>query len=660
MTIYRAGGETRVNTTTPGDQFRSSVAGLADGGWIVTWTSGQGDGDGTCILQQRFSANGATVGPERLVNIATAGGQQGVNATALQDGGWLVTWQSPDAGNGGIFQQHFDANGVAAWTTDRQVNTVATGDQSRSKAIALPGGEWLVTWMSDGQDGDGFGIFQQRFDRSGNPYWAPEHKVNATVAGNQDQPTVAVLPDGGWVVAWTSIGQDGSGKGIYQQRFDRFGVAASPTDRLVNAITPNDQDIASVTALADGGWVIVWTSKDQDGSGFGVYQQRYDRTGAAAAPSDRLVNVVTADDQFDPKTVALPDGGWVIVWTSTGQDGDSYGVFQQVFDRNGNPASATDTLVNSTTAKVQFELSAAALLDGGWVVSWTSAGVPDGQDGSGSGIYQQRFLPSQAPKDVKLSGQPVAEAAAAGTVVGALSAVDANLAFGDAVSYTLLDNSGGRFALQGGSLVVADPLKLDYEQASAHVVTVRATDKDGLFLDRALTIAVADVARESVGGGTGADRLVGGADRDTFKGLAGDDVLIGGAGADALFGGLGKDTLTGGTGRDLFVFDSAIARKKNANVDRILDFVVKDDTFELDNAIYKALGRKGSATKPAALDRKMFWTGVAAHDGDDHLIYNRKTGVLFYDDDGTGGHAQIQIAILTRKPALTDKDFLVI
>jgi hypothetical protein len=66
------------------------------------------------------------------VNIATAGGQQGVNATALQDGGWLVTWQSPDAGNGGIFQQHFDANGVAAWTTDRQVNTVATGDQSRS------------------------------------------------------------------------------------------------------------------------------------------------------------------------------------------------------------------------------------------------------------------------------------------------------------------------------------------------------------------------------------------------------------------------------------------------------------------------------------------------------------------------------------------------
>jgi hypothetical protein len=40
--IFRFGSQTKVNTSINGDQEKSSVVGLADGGWLVTWTVKKG------------------------------------------------------------------------------------------------------------------------------------------------------------------------------------------------------------------------------------------------------------------------------------------------------------------------------------------------------------------------------------------------------------------------------------------------------------------------------------------------------------------------------------------------------------------------------------------------------------------------------------------
>jgi len=96
---------------------------------------------------------------------------------------------------------------------------------------------------------------------------------------------------------------------------------------------------------------------------------------------------------------------------------------------------------------------------------------------------------NEVPTAVLLSNAAVAENSAAGTVVGALSAVDPDA--GDSASFTLTNDAGGLFAIAGGNLVTTAPL--DFEQAASHQVTVRATDAGGLFHETTFTIATGNV-----------------------------------------------------------------------------------------------------------------------------------------------------------------------
>ncbi|KAB0266156.1 calcium-binding protein [Microvirga brassicacearum] len=263
-----------------------------------------------------------------------------------------------------------------------------------------------------------------------------------------------------------------------------------------------------------------------------------------------------------------------------------------------------------------------------------------------------------APTGLSLSGSIIDELALNGAVVGSFSQQDPNA--GDTFTYTLLDSSGGRFAIVNGKLAVADGIRLDFEQAASHQVAVRVTDQGGKSLDRSFTINLGDVASEISLGTARDDVLVGGGGNDRFSGGAGVDVLTGGAGADRLSGGLGRDVLTGGGGGDIFVFDSAVARKKNSNIDKIAEFSVRDDSICLENAIFKALGKKGSAAKPAKLGNDAFWKGTKAHDASDRIIYNDRKGVLYYDEDGNGTKVAIQIATLSKKLKMTAKDFFIV
>ena len=52
----------------------------------------------------------------------------------------------------------------------------------------------------------------------------------------------------------------------------------------------------------------------------------------------------------------------------------------------------------------------------------------------------------------------------------------------------------------------------------------------------------------------------------------------------------------------------------------------------------------------------MFRVGTKAKDGNDHVIYNSKTGALYFDDDGKGGDAKVKIAVLDHHPTLTHHD----
>ena len=90
-----------------------------------------------------------------------------------------------------------------------------------------------------------------------------ETLVNTTTANDQIQPTITALTDGGWVVSWSSLGQDGSDYGVYQQRYSAAGATVGSETR-VNTTTTSSQDQPTIAALTDGGWVVSWESY-QDG-----------------------------------------------------------------------------------------------------------------------------------------------------------------------------------------------------------------------------------------------------------------------------------------------------------------------------------------------------------------------------------------------------------
>jgi Ca2+-binding RTX toxin-like protein len=149
-------------------------------------------------------------------------------------------------------------------------------------------------------------------------------------------------------------------------------------------------------------------------------------------------------------------------------------------------------------------------------------------------------------------------------------------------------------------------------------------------------------------GGSNVDILNGLGDRDTLLGNAGYDSLNGGAGNDTLTGGEGADKLTGGLDNDTFVFNTDPASGK----DTIADFAI-GDTLQLDNAIFTALAE-------GVLSAESFVLGTVAADANDFLLYDKSTGTLWYDADGNGAGAAIEIAVLANKAAIDFSVFQIV
>jgi hypothetical protein len=150
-------------------------------------------------------------------------------------------------------------------------------------------------------------------------------------------------------------------------------------------------------------------------------------------------------------------------------------------------------------------------------------------------------------------------------------------------------------------------------------------------------------------GQEGNDLLDGSLGNDLLEGDFGRDRLIGGDGNDTLIGGVDRDTLVGGKGRDRFSL--SIGQK---GLDRIADFSTRDDVL-----VINGLSVIEGLTPGRALNKKFFKVGNKAGDRNDFLVYNKKTGGLFVDGNGSVKGLQTKIAQLTPGLSLTASDIIV-
>jgi len=309
------------------------------------------------------------IGGEFQVNTYTSLDQQYSTIATLNNGNFVVAWQSngQDGDGDGVYGQIFDRNATKVGN-EFKINSYVTYSQRYPSTTDLKSNNFAVTWSSDGNDGDGFGIFGQLFDNNGLKI-GNEFQINTYTTSYQVWPSISALPNTNFVVNWDSIGEDGSSSGVYGQLLGGTGAKVG-IEFQINTFVNASQQSSSVASLFDGRFLVSWMSHQQDGDGWGVYGQLFEENGTRIG-NEFQVNAYSILDQWSPSVARLSNSSFVISWASDGQDGDSWGIYAQAFNEIGEKIG-NEFLVNSHTISAQQTPSVESLDNDHFVVVWQS------------------------------------------------------------------------------------------------------------------------------------------------------------------------------------------------------------------------------------------------------------------------------------------------
>jgi hypothetical protein len=361
----------RINTYTTGNQISAVIAPDAAGNLVVVW-QGPGQGDAAGI----FAARATPPNGDVRVNTYTTGyqGSPAVSADAI--GNLVIVWESSgqDGSTFGVHGQRMNDVGVPDGAEFR-VDTATTGSQILPRIASSPSGSFVVVWTSFANSA--LEVRAQRYASSGAPL-GTEFRVNTTTgpAGFAD---VSSNSSGGFVVAWG----DGSGgsSNLLARRFSASGVPLG-AEIQVNQVPLAESALCSIASDSAGNFVVVWQSYGDDGSLGAILGRRYTSSGVPLA-GPFLVNTTTTGDQYLPSVARTPRGEFAVVWESA--PGTGHGVLGRVYNASGAPFGP-EFLVDAGSSDQRFP-HVAFESTGGFVVSWTSYG----EDGSGKGVFARRF-----------------------------------------------------------------------------------------------------------------------------------------------------------------------------------------------------------------------------------------------------------------------------
>ena len=344
-----------------------SIAGLKNGNFVLC-CRGSGQGPYRGIYGQIFDIKGS---PKSDIFYAlefnTNTGGVPTSVAALNNGGFVFCWdyEENDSTDYDLFGQIFDSSGVS-YRDNFLINTFRPYSQYSSSIALLKDGRFLICWQSYHQDGSGSGIFAQIFDDDGDKI-GNEFQVNTYTENDQGQPVIATLENGDFVICYSSLGQDGSLFGVFAQLFNEDGVKIG-IEFQVNTYIDDIQFTPSVAALKGGGFMICWSSDNQDGSGKGIFGQIFNSDGTKRGVEFR-VNTRTDNDQRMPVVSPLQDGGFAVCWQSYVQQDTTWWICFQLFDDMGNKRG-NEFQVNNYPVAYQGNPVSASLKDGGFIVCW--------------------------------------------------------------------------------------------------------------------------------------------------------------------------------------------------------------------------------------------------------------------------------------------------
>ena len=606
----------KVNTTVADAQFSPAVAALSGGGYVIVWE----DSSAGRIFAQRFSAAGAKVGNELQLDSTQGGSPLWVSVAATAADGFVIAFQAGGFAQAEIFARRYDSvnNPVGGLFA---VNSTSPNEQFNPHITALDGGNLLFTW-----DTQAFDVFQEvrgRIFTSDGQALGQDFVVAPMSATDQHGlSAITSLSGGGFAVTWQRAANSGTNFEIVGQRFTSGGAPVGAQFQA-NTQTTNNQYGNDVARLSDGGFVVSWTDPVPSNGGGRIVARHYDVSGNAIG--GEIVIDSKASGAYGRTTVtATANGGYVVSWTEDDGTAAQNNVLARQMAANDLPVGpAFEMSFNSPFGANNFSDGAVSLSNGNVVFTWDGPSTNTSQD-----IYTRQYsftTQSTTPTEgddllSDTSGNDTINALGGNDTItvtngrdtvngGAgteILVVDFSAATGGVG--TVGPNGGGANGFSGtyseGSPQVSQRL-VDFQQIERFFVTT------GSGADDVATASGNDEVRSGAGNdrvnvGSGVDVADGGADVDaisadlsglatgvtinlnnavntgaygtysnfeyfgTITGSGLDDVFVttgvaqidtvnGGAGNDQITVSNGRDVVNGGTGNDTLILDYGAA-----------------------------------------------------------------------------------------------------
>ncbi|MES1240635.1 MAG: hypothetical protein ABUT39_03355 [Acidobacteriota bacterium] len=373
------------------------------------------------------SAQPLPVGPEIQVNTYTQG-LQGVSGVASDAAGnVVVAWESgfppsppptQDGDGAGVFVRRLSPTG-APLSGEIPVNVSTAGDQFIPTVAMTPEGDFVVTWISQTRDGAGtFHVttYGRLFAADGSPKGG-EFRLSTSDGYNEYYPATSYCPDGGFVAVWQRFLPNGDDSDVLARWFDPSG-APRGAEVVVSSEDYPTNGYPDVACDLHGRTIVVWEACcDLGAEQADIRLLRFDPDGD---PIGAEVPVETAPGRtFDPSLAVAPDGSFAVAWDTYNQ------AWARRFGPDGAPTGPPWKVSTPGALPGAFEGSTDVLLDaaGNLLVTWTS----EGRDGSDYGVYGVWYDRS-------------------GTARGGLFRLNTT---------TALDQGGARVALQPGGFLAA-------------------------------------------------------------------------------------------------------------------------------------------------------------------------------------------------------------
>ncbi|MBE9103937.1 cadherin-like domain-containing protein [Nostoc cf. edaphicum LEGE 07299] len=622
------GSEFKVNTYTTSDQANPiAVAMDSSGDFVISWISSE-EGFSYEIYAQRYNNLGVAQGNEFKVNTYTTSDQYNSTVAMDADGDFVISWQSfgQDGSSNGIYAQRYNNLGVAQGG-EFKVNNYTSNNQANPTVAMDTDGNFVISWQSDGQDGSINGIYAQRYNNLGVAQGG-EFKVNTYTTSDQTNPIVAMNAGGDFVVSWQSDGQDGSGNGIYAQLNINNGIppiisasasALAYTEKTTiaidSSITVSDLDsdnLASATISITSGFASAQdtlTFTNQNGitgsydSTTGVLTLTGSSTVANYQTALRSITYTNNSDNpsLTPRTISFIVNDGAANSTAITRDINITAV-------NDAPVAVNDSI--TTKRNIPVIISATTLLsndkdvDVSDVLSITGFTQPsqgslvNNNDGTYTYTPAQNYYGfdsftysisdghggnSTATVNLTINQYNVINGTLGadnlnGTVnIDVISGLQGNDTLQGLGDNDTLDGADGNDSLDGGAGVdsliggkgndiyivdnlndiILESLNAGTDLVKSSVSWVLGNNLENLTLTGSGAIyGTGNSFNNILIGNTGANILNGENGNDNLFGDSDNDTLLGGAGNDTLDGGLGSDSLNGGVGNDIYIVDN--------------------------------------------------------------------------------------------------------